>query len=497
MDADRYRKLRQLFDELEPLAPQARRQRLDEACPVHDELRRELEILLDAADLFSDDASAELAPGTVLGEAYRIERKLGSGGFADTYLASSLRLHDKAVVIKRPRQLRGADGAWLDRHIRDEVRALASLNHPGIVAVLDSATDSVVGSFFVLQLIEGPTLRQELTQGQFAPTRAARLLIALAQALEVAHAAGVIHRDLKPENILLRAAGTPEEAPVLIDFGIASLTENSGATTRIVGSPDYLAPEQALGKPTKRSDLYALGCIAIELLTGQVLHTRLDGRAPQLAAAELLGPGHPLLPLVELDQQLRPASAAAAIPLFEKLLPQPTVPRRRGPFVALAFAASIALAALLALRPHPATVLTVRATNGGAPFSLQNAIVRAGDRLALHTTASAPVRLWVWLRQPGGVALVYPKLPLASPAQDFPVPGELQFDNSEEQLELLVCASSSAWPELEQLAAQARQAPDGLLPQASLTAATVPFAAGQAAGQLPFCGSTQLRHQKK
>jgi eukaryotic-like serine/threonine-protein kinase len=203
-----------------------------------------------------------------LADRYRIERELGQGGMATVYLAEDLKHHRKvALKVLRP-ELAATMGA--DRFDR-EIEVAARLVHPHILGLIDSGD---VGGFFyyVMPYVEGETLRDRLARsGEMPVHEAVRLLGEIADALAVAHKAGVVHRDIKPENILLSGRHA-----MVMDFGVAkAVTEASGRqqlTTAGValGTPAYMAPEQATADPhlDGRVDIYALGVLAYEMLTG-------------------------------------------------------------------------------------------------------------------------------------------------------------------------------------------------------------------------------------
>jgi serine/threonine protein kinase len=220
--------------------------------------------------------SFALSPGTMLGERYLIERKIGSGGVGIVFLARDKRLHDAPVVIKllAAGLLDLQNRAWFEKKFRQEVYALARIDHPGVVRALDVGELPDGRAYLVMQYVSGMTLRSVI-QPQWPLGmelgRAADLLRQMGQALTAAHQQGVIHRDLKPENIMLQIAGA-EEHVRLIDFGIATVLDTveagSGRTTQVVGTRDYMSPEQLQGRPSHSSDIYALGVIAYEMLTG-------------------------------------------------------------------------------------------------------------------------------------------------------------------------------------------------------------------------------------
>jgi serine/threonine protein kinase len=225
--------------------------------------------------------SFALSPGTMLGERYLIERKIGHGGVGIVFLARDKRLHNAAVVIKLLAEglLDLENRAWFEKKFRQEVYALARIDHPGVVRALDVGELPDGRAYLVMQYVPGMTLRSVIQpQGQpqgpqgMELRRAADLLRQMGQALTAAHQQGVIHRDLKPENIMLQIAGA-EERVRLIDFGIATVLDTaeagSGRTTQVVGTRDYMSPEQLQGRPSHASDIYALGVIAYEMLTGR------------------------------------------------------------------------------------------------------------------------------------------------------------------------------------------------------------------------------------
>ena len=204
-----------------------------------------------------------------LGERYVVERQIGSGGMAEVFAARDVR-HDRMVAIKIVRQDRATPE--LDDRFEREVRIAARLQHPHVVPLYDSG---VAGGhrYYVMPLVDGPTLRQRLHEGKpFPVAEVLRIVDDVASALDYAHASGIVHRDIEPENILL-AGGLA----VVVDFGVArpvAETIEPLALTgagRAVGTPAYMSPEQAAGERVLdgRSDQYALACAAYELLTGQ------------------------------------------------------------------------------------------------------------------------------------------------------------------------------------------------------------------------------------
>ncbi|MBI2933826.1 MAG: serine/threonine protein kinase [Planctomycetes bacterium] len=211
-----------------------------------------------------------LAPGTQLG-AYRIVELLGRGGMGAVYRAQHSML-GRAVALKvLPRSL--AQDPEFSERFKREAQALAKIHHPNIVDVYDMGTDGDT-CFFAMEYVDGPSLRSVLKTGRLSPPQALHMVPKLCDALEYAHAQGVIHRDIKPENILLDRAGEPKIA----DFGIARILRGDRGpltltrTSAILGTPDYMAPEQR--ENTKdvdhRADIYSLGVVLYEMLTGQL-----------------------------------------------------------------------------------------------------------------------------------------------------------------------------------------------------------------------------------
>jgi len=207
--------------------------------------------------------------GQEVGGRYRLKRVLGRGGSGVVYEARDEQVVGRRVVVKLLHDFWSSED-WMRRRFREEAGVLTRLDHPGIVSLIDAGEIEDGRHFLVLPFHEGRTLRDALAAGPLDGAFAARLLREIGEAVGYAHAQGVLHRDLKPENILLvrRADG---EHSLLIDFGIAQVADPAGPrsiTTHLMGSAFYMAPEHLMGRAEAASDLYSLGVIAWEMLTG-------------------------------------------------------------------------------------------------------------------------------------------------------------------------------------------------------------------------------------
>jgi serine/threonine protein kinase len=218
----------------------------------------------------SDTPSGRSEAGRLLVDRYRLGEVLGRGGMAVVYRAWDQHL-GRAVAVKL--YMPSSDRVARLR-FQEEARTLAALSHPGLVAVYDMGTDSDQ-PFLVLQLINGSTLRERLGSGSMPAEQVRELGARLAETLAYVHGNGVIHRDVKPANVLLDEHGQP----YLADFGISVLLDGSRvtATGEFVGTAGYLAPEQVLGaEATTAVDVYALGLVLLECLTGHSEYTGTD-----------------------------------------------------------------------------------------------------------------------------------------------------------------------------------------------------------------------------
>ncbi len=306
-----------------------------------------------------------------LSDRYRIEREVGEGGMATVYLAQDLR-HDRKVALKvlRP-ELAAVIGA--ERFLA-EIRTTANLQHPHILPLFDSG-EAESFLFYVMPYIDGESLRDRLDREKHLPVaEALKIAVAVASALDYAHRRDVIHRDIKPENILLH-----DGQPLVADFGIALAVSTAGSsrmteTGMSLGTPTYMSPEQAMGEREidARADVYSLGCVVYEMLTGDPPFT---GSTAQAIAARMLteaprsltGQRHTIPHHVD----------AAVLTALEKL------PADR-------FATAQAFAEALE-NPASAPALAARGAQGGAPATgwranLRNPVVWLLALLALSSS---------------------------------------------------------------------------------------------------------------
>jgi serine/threonine protein kinase len=219
--------------------------------------------------------------GTLLKDRYLIEGELGRGGIGVVYLARDQQLMQRRVVIKV--LLESSENSlhtpWFRKKFDQEIEALVRIDHPGVVGVLDVGAMPDGKPFFVMQFVEGVTLRsllqKEAQPAKFDLARAAHIVRQIGVALTAAHDKGIVHRDLKPENVMAQIPQDGEEVIKLIDFGIATVKDSQSnntdaGKTKVAGALPYMAPEQLRGEPQAASDTWSLGVMAYEMLTGQL-----------------------------------------------------------------------------------------------------------------------------------------------------------------------------------------------------------------------------------
>ncbi len=319
-----------------------------------------------------------------LGSSYRVEHELGQGGMATVYLAQDLK-HDRKVAVKvlRP-ELAAVIGAA--RFLR-EIKTIATLQHPHILGLIDSG--EVDGTaYYVMPYVEGESLRDRLRREKQLPIPdAVQIATEVAGALDYAHRHGVIHRDIKPENILLH-----DGAALVADFGIALAASKGGGarmteTGMSLGTPHYMAPEQAMGDRdiTARADVYALGATTYEMLVGDPPFT--GSTAQAIVAKVMTERPRPIYPQRDT---VPPAVEQAVLTALEKL-----------PADRFATAAQFADA----LHPGAATAASARRTGAplrgaGATSAPLGARLRDPMVLALGAVAIAAIVLAAWERRP-------------------------------------------------------------------------------------------------
>ena len=308
MQTDRSERVAEIVDGALELLPEDCPGYLDRVCREDAALRAEVESLLGFrahaesfietpalaahADFFSGDASS-LGVGDVLGD-YRIVSLLGEGGMGEVYLADDTTLGRK-VAIKLLKF--GLGTAHIVRHFQREQRILAGLTHPNIARLYGGATTGKGLPYFVMEYVEGTRLDEYCRAGHLSISERLALFRKICAAVSYAHQHLVIHRDIKPANIRVTVEGEPK----LLDFGIATLLDPETSTlaqTMTLGAvmtPEYASPEQVLGGTiTTASDVYSLGVVLYELLTGQKPYVFGDRTTPdQVRAMTREAPARP------------------------------------------------------------------------------------------------------------------------------------------------------------------------------------------------------------
>jgi len=257
--------------------------------------------------------------GTLLGGRYRLDAQIGRGGMSTVYRSFDIVL-ERPVAIKLMHREIATDSDQLER-FRREARSVAQLNHPHVVTVIDAGEEALpdahypeadgrVGTpYIVLEYVQGETLKDLIRRdGPLEIPRAIAYAIEIARALGAAHERLIVHRDVKPQNILISVEGGAK----ITDFGIARTLSEEGLTMagRVLGTTDYVSPEQALGEPvTGQSDLYSLGVVVYEMLTGEV---PFRGSSPVAVAMRHV---REQVPDVQL---LRPEASAATAAVLDR-----------------------------------------------------------------------------------------------------------------------------------------------------------------------------------
>lgn len=295
--------------------------------------------------------------GRRIADRYEIIRVIGSGGFGVVYEARDTRL-DRVVAIKTLHASRGAGDASRQRFLR-EAKATARLHHENAVSLHDVGEDGRE-LFLVLEYVDGDSLRDILAEGRPSLAATRQIIVSIARALHAAHRLGIVHRDIKPANVIIRR----EDGRVKVaDFGVARLAGDADLTVEggVVGTPRYMAPEQLLGQEaTAQSDLFSLGCLAYELLTGAPPFTgetttellaqvkrKSPPRLPEhLADSDLAAVVHQLL---QTDPADRPGSAEEVVRELADVDRATAAPKRRVATWKIAAATVMAIAVTVAV----------------------------------------------------------------------------------------------------------------------------------------------------
>ncbi|HXE76186.1 MAG TPA: protein kinase [Candidatus Xenobia bacterium] len=364
----------------------------------------------------------EFQEGAVIRGKYEILSKLGAGGMGTVYKARHLHFNEIcALKVVKSHLLEEAE--FLQR-FRSEALVMRRLNHPNAVQVRDYDETEDGRPFMVLEFVDGPSLDQALASGEpLEPLRAIRIAGEVAEALSAAHQLGIVHRDIKPSNILLATDPDGSERAKVLDFGVAKVKEGSNTLHRasltgtgfVVGTPEYMSPEQAMGTKGDsldgRTDLYSLGVVLYEMLTGRLPFTA-NTPVMMLVAHVQTQPTNPL----SVKQDLPPALARLVLRALEKNPDHrfPTADAMREELESIA----------QQLRPPAPRVQRTPTTASGArsqpavPAVAPPSVPRAAPAPPPRPAAAAPARamfqqpppeepsIWRYIGIGGGLALV-------------------------------------------------------------------------------------------
>jgi len=373
MTPERWREIEKLFNEV---AGRPREEQAAELANVEPELRREVEKLL-ASDGLSNPGAAKAvreAAAEVIADAmpaqvgrYRVLWKIGEGGQGVIYAAEDTQLGRKVAI----KMIRESSGIMTRERLWREARAAASLNHPNVCQVYEVGEER--GELFIaMEMLEGESLASRLSRGPLPPTEAIPIALAALGALGALHDRGLVHRDMKPSNIFLTPHGVK-----LLDFGLARPVVITGAdlteTGVIIGTPAYMAPEQAAGRTANsRSDLFAMGVILYEMLSGKhpfsrsstidLLHAVIHDEPSALSGEALTSADRVVRrALAKRPENRYPTAEAFAADLQSLSAPSPLAARRRvAALTILGFlAVAILVAWLLLFRSYPIDSIAV------------------------------------------------------------------------------------------------------------------------------------------
>jgi tetratricopeptide (TPR) repeat protein/TolB-like protein len=388
------------------------------------------------------DLDRRLAPGTLVAGRYRIVGQLGLGGMGVVYRALDQEL-DQEIAVKVLRAELGSDPEWVERFRRELVLA-REVTHKNVVRIHDIGESDGL-RFLTMRLVEGQSLLDVLTrEGKLPAERAVRIFRQVAEALQQAHEAGIVHRDLKPANVLL----SPDDTAYLTDFGVARSLDRSGHTQAgvVPGTLDYLSPEQVAGDPADaRSDIYTLGILLYEMLTGElpfaqgsraeVLAQRIAGRPRDIGKAPVAVPAH----VRRIVRRCLERSPDRRFQSLRELLAdldsgrvrwRDRLPRTRTGHMALAAAALVVAGAVAAYR---AGVLAPRAAISAAPAATGVAVLpltdETGDPSLAWTAAGVAEMLAAHLAET-------PQLRVLDPARVLRTVRDLKLDGAADEAAL-------------------------------------------------------------
>jgi serine/threonine protein kinase len=402
MASDRWNKIKSLYIAAQQLQPAHRSAFLQSACEGDEEIRQEVESLLrhgDQADVeaFLEKTNVQLTKpgdswsGRRVGP-YIVGERIGAGGMGEVYRASDTKLGRDVCFKVLPASF--VEDPDRRKRFQTEARSLAALNHPNIAAIygFDEVGSECV---IILELVEGPTLEARLKSGPIPFSDALRIARQIVDALEAAHAKAIIHRDLKPANIKFTTTG----AVKVLDFGLAkalvrgtssALSQAPTGTGRgvILGTPAYMSPEQASGQTDQldeRTDIWALGCVLFEMLTGSRPFPG-DSTAQTLGAVLSREPEWQLLPrstpetvksllrrCLAKDPKQRLHHVADVRLEIDHILAGPTSVKRRVTVSrrSIAVATTAVLAVIIVLFMVRAGINTVSRGKGDQPFEIR------------------------------------------------------------------------------------------------------------------------------